>query len=119
MSNQRIRPGYVRMLVGRKFVYRSLSEVAYVRSNDNYVTYHFIDGTRFLSSYTLSTVEPMLGSGFVRIHKAYMVNLDSVASVVARTRSVVLLSKEVLPISRSRKEVAQVISAHLSGPVLG
>ncbi|MBT8229763.1 MAG: LytTR family DNA-binding domain-containing protein [Bacteroidia bacterium] len=57
-----------------------LSDVLYVKSDNNYSDFVLLNEQRFLSSRTLKDYEKILGDqGFFRSHRQYLVNLDHVS----------------------------------------
>lgn len=58
-----------------------LSDIAYFEAEDKYVFLSTIDGQKFLTSYTLTTLAEKLPNTFVRVSRSVMVNRHKIAEV--------------------------------------
>ncbi len=83
-------------------------DIVYAESYDNY-TYVYTETEKYLLSQTLKKVEEKLtSSGFLRIHKSYLINLIRIDSI---SEGQLLLSGKEIPIGRSyKKELLERIS---------
>lgn len=77
--------------------------IVYVESNDSEVSLHAADGTVYRTRTRISQWERLLDDGFVRIHRAYIVNRDRVTDVRGQT---VVLGDVRLELSRKYREGA-------------
>ena len=85
----------------RKSVTLPLTDIAYVESNDTEVRIVTTFGESFRNKTGISQWENLLGSGFLRIHRSYLVN-TSYASL-SSPDLVTVVGRE-LPVSRKYKE---------------
>ena len=96
----------------RKSVTLRLSDIAYVESNDTEVRIVTTAGDAYRNKTGISQWENLLGGGFLRIHRAFLVNLGQVDQIVSCSGTTQLLIKhchEFIPVSRSN--MAQVKEA--------
>lgn len=82
-----------------------VSDILYFEGQDNYVLIHKRDDHTERHRKTLEALEKVLPSNFTRIHRSFLVDLDSVEEL--RTHAggryeAVLSSGDVLPVSRTR-----------------
>lgn len=82
----------------------NISEISYCKADDNY-TEIFINGSKILVSKTLKYFEEALrSSNFVRIHKSYLVNVNSIVKYrKGKGGSVILNTKEEIQVAPSKK----------------
>ena len=85
----------------RKSVTLPLTDIAYVESNDTEVRIVTTSGESFRNKTGISQWENLLGGGFLRIHRSYLVN-TSYASL-SSPDLVTVVGRE-LPVSRKYKE---------------
>jgi len=61
----------------------NVEDIVRCQAENNYTTFHFIDGQRFLVSRTLKSYEHMLEPfGFTRVHQSHLVNIRLISSYV-------------------------------------
>ena len=90
---------------GSQLVNLAQSEILYFEGQANYLAIHTVDGDYRMRS-TMSAVEKELGdSGFLRIHKGFLVNLEHVR--ILKTEGLELDSGGLLPIGKSYSEAAK------------
>lgn len=91
---------------GRKILV-GVDEIYYVMAKDDY-SYLFTDSDRYLSTISLAQLESRLErSGFFRVHRRFLVNLDRVQEVVPMYGGTLLLTlrdsaRTQVPVSRRR-----------------
>ena len=92
----------------RKSVSLHLAEIAYVESNDTEVRIAAVSGESYRNKTGIGQWENLLGDGFIRIHRSYLVNaaLASLASP-----DTVTVGEARLPVSRKYKESVQALLA--------
>lgn len=57
----------------------SLKDIVYCDAHDNFTDFHFVSGPKMMICRTLKFYEELLSeSGFMRVHKSHLVNLDHV-----------------------------------------
>ena len=93
----------------RQSVTLKVADIAYVESNDTEVRIITLAGESYRNKTGITQWENLLGEGFLRIHRSYLVNVASATLVSADTVSV---GETKLPVSRKYKE--SVISAFSS-----
>ncbi|MBV1924767.1 MAG: LytTR family DNA-binding domain-containing protein [Flavobacteriaceae bacterium] len=83
-----------------------IKEIMYCISDSNYTNIHLINNKKLLVSRTLKEIELMLeGSGFLRIHHSYLINLQKIEKYIRGDGGYVVMDdKKSLSVSRSRKE---------------
>ena len=89
------------------FIVFSISDVLYCESESNYTSFFFVDGSKKLSSRSLSTYEVMLlDSNFIRVNKSQLVNIDYVKEYIkGNGGSVILENGSEIFVSRRKKEM--------------
>ena len=89
-------------------VYKKISlkkeDILYIESRDSEVWIYAQDGQQYRNRTGISQWEDVLGSGFVRIHRSYLVNRTYAS--LSSPESVCVAGKE-LPVSRKYKEEVQ------------
>ena len=80
-------------------------DILYCRADDNYTNVFFVNGKKKLVSKTLKYYEEaLLNSGFARVHKSYLVNVNEITSYKkGKGGSVVLSSGKPIMVSASQK----------------
>lgn len=83
-----------------------LQDILYAEASGNYTNFHFINQHLICTSRSIFRYEELLAdAGFVRIHKAYIVNMLHVKEYLRGEGGVVLLSNgKELEVSRRKKE---------------
>lgn len=83
----------------------TVNRIAFVMGVDNYSMFHFIDGTKLLSSKTLKYYEhQLIPFGFIRPHRSHLVNSVYVDKVLMRDGGYLLMrTSELIPISRDKR----------------
>ena len=90
----------------RKSVSLSLADIVYVESNDTEVRIVTTSGDSFRNKTGISQWENLLGDGFLRIHRSYLVNLAE-ATIVSP--DLVTVAGKELPVSRKYKESVKAV----------
>jgi two-component system LytT family response regulator len=67
--------------LGEKILLMRFENISYFRADDKYVFLHTIDGKKYLTDYTLSTLETKLPEGFLRVQKSYIINREKVGQL--------------------------------------
>jgi len=81
--------------------------ICYCRADDNYTHFYLADGSTKLASKTLGFFEKKLhGNGFVRIHKSYLININSVQAYhKGKGGTVSLKNGKSLAVASSKKSI--------------
>ena len=87
----------IRFISDRKPVSLLPEEIRYIESNDKEVMVYATEGRRFRNKTGISQWESILGDGFVRIHRSYLVNRAAITSVGPDSLTA---AGQTLPISR-------------------
>lgn len=86
----------------------SLTEIESIQSSRNYLLYYTADGRVFRQRKTMEEEERALGQyGFIRIHRAFLVNRSHVAQIKRGLRAVQLKSGTLLETGRNYRERLQ------------
>ncbi len=91
-----------------KIVSVPYSSISHCKSDGNYTTFFFTDGTKLLITKTLKEFDKILGNhGFLRTHQSYLINTTEVKEFVKTEGGYLLLKDESrIPVSvRKRTEV--------------
>lgn len=96
-------------LVGQIVVIR-LEEVLYFKANENYTVIMMKDGRKYTTSKTIKLYDEVVSGhpDFLRIHRSYIVNKNSVSSIIRRGKQhkflVQMDNKDELEMSYTRKD---------------
>jgi two-component system LytT family response regulator len=84
-----------------------LADVIYCESDSSYTIFYLLNGRRITASKSIIEYELLLErSGFCRIHKSFLVNLNHVKEYIrGEGGSVLLTDDRVIEVSRRKKEV--------------
>ena len=94
-------PRQITFFSDRKTVTLSLDEIAYIESNDTEVRIVTQEGRSYRNKTGISQWENILGEGFVRIHRAFLVNEACITEVGSHS---LLAAGTELPISRKYRK---------------
>lgn len=85
----------------------SISDIIYCEASSNYTIFHFTNKSTLIASRPIHEYEALLDdSGFVRIHKSFVINLEHVKEYMKGEGGTVILSDGMdLEVSRRKKEV--------------
>ena len=99
----------------RKSVTLRLADIAYVESNDTEVRIVTTAGDSYRNKTGISQWENLLGDSFLRIHRAFLVNVEE---AVLSTPDVVAVAGKELPVSRKYKENVKAVlfASAVDGP---
>lgn len=85
-----------------------LTEIESIQSSRNYLLYYTADGRNFRQRRTMEEEEKALGKyGFIRIHRAFLINRSHVVQIKRGLRAVQLRSGMLLEIGRNYREQVQ------------
>jgi len=76
-------------------------EITYMQGDGNYTFVYTTSGKRYLISKTMKTLDKILSSGFLRVHKSFMINPDYVVSRLECDKILLSCGAQV-PIARRR-----------------
>lgn len=91
----------LRFISDRREITLRPSEIRYIESNDDEVWLHATEGRRFRNKTGISQWEALLGEGFLRIHRSYLINR---AFVTGSSLEEVFLAETTLPVSRKYRD---------------
>jgi two-component system LytT family response regulator len=91
---------------GNKIEFRSIGQIIRCQSDGNYTNFYFTEGPALLVTKTLNDFEEILeGYGFIRTHKAHLVNTLFIRSFHKNDGGYLQLTDGILiPVSRRRKD---------------
>jgi two-component system response regulator LytT len=93
---------------GRELRTIAATDILYARGADDYAELHLIDGSVHLHEKTLSTIETLLPSGFLRVHRSYVVNFARVRGLRTTPRLALVMDDDALvPIGRVYRDVVR------------
>jgi hypothetical protein len=92
----------------RKSVTLPLSEIAYVESNDTEVRIVTLSGESYRNRTGIGQWENLLGDGFLRVHRSFLVNI---AEAVLTAPDVVSIGGKEIPVSRKYKDFVKTVLA--------
>lgn len=89
-----------------KIEFHKIGQIIRCQSDGNYTNFYFTDGTTILISKTLNDFEEILeGYGFIRTHKAHLINLMFVSAFHKKDGGYLKMTDGTqIPVSRRRKE---------------
>lgn len=88
----------------RRSVTLDLSVIAYIESNDTEVRIVTVSGESYRNKTGIGQWENLLGEGFLRIHRSFLVNMELAVLVSSET---VVVGDVRLPVSRKYREIVQ------------
>ena len=92
----------------RKQIRINLQDILYIQGLKDYVEIH-LESVSHVMKYTMTQLEQMLGTGFMRIHRSYIINLNK---VTAFTKQDVEIGQHEIPISKNcRAELMAALDA--------
>ncbi|BDD05835.1 LytR/AlgR family response regulator transcription factor [Aureibacter tunicatorum] len=92
---------YIFLKSGYKSIKVDVCNITFVESFGVYVTFNHKDGRSFVKNERLKNVEEhLVSSGFLRVHKSYLINLDLIEAVYGNT---IEIGGKEIPIGRSYK----------------
>ena len=104
-KKEKSQPQTIKFISDRHHISLIIDDIAFVESNDSEVWIHTAIGERHRTKTSISQWESILDNGhFMRIHRAYLVNVVHVTSSSSAT--IKTLEQE-LPISRKYREVVK------------
>lgn len=98
------RPRKITFFSDRRSVTLDVASISYIESNDTEVRIVTADGASYRNKTGISQWENLLGAGFLRIHRSYLVN---VARATRLSAEEVLVDEVTLPVSRKYREQMQ------------
>lgn len=83
-----------------------LSDIIYCEASSNYTNFHFSNRPTICASKPIHEYEELLeDSGFVRVHKSFVINLDHIKEYIRGEGGVVILSNgQDIEVSRRKKD---------------
>jgi two-component system, LytTR family, response regulator len=84
----------------------AVKDVIHCRANDNFTDFHFLNKQKKMICRTLKFYEDLLGeSGFLRVHKSHLVNLDHVVKYnKGKGGQLTMVDGAVIDVSPNRKD---------------
>lgn len=93
--------------VRQGYRFTDIDEIAYCKAEGSYTHIHLCNGTTFLLSQKIKTVEMLLPElPFMRVHPSYMVNLDCAKSLLREDGELFLeVNGTKVPVAKTRRKV--------------
>jgi len=83
-----------------------LTDIIYIKSDNNYSTFHLTDNRKIVVSQTLKFYDEKLsGHNYFRCHQSYLVNLNCIQSIDKKNDTIQLSSGDFLPVAQSKKKI--------------
>lgn len=94
----------------------ALTKIMYLKGDINYTQIHIINGQKLVTSRSLAYhIAHHLGEGFIRIHRAYCVNIAYISKIDTDFfEFVVLTNGQELAVARRRKGILKTMNFHKS-----
>lgn len=83
----------------------NFNDIKYIESQHEYIKIHQMDGSEITTLMSLKSIETMLPSQFMRVHRSFIVNIDKIQVVERNT--IVYDNKIRIPIGEQYKEKFQ------------
>jgi len=84
--------------------YFEINKIYYLEASGMYTVFH-LEAGQFVASKPLKDFEDILGTGFFRIHRSYIVNCNYIIKYSNKEGAMVtLINNATLPLSRSKRE---------------
>ena len=104
-KKEKSQPQTIKFISDRHHISLIIDDIAFVESNDSEVWIHTATGERHRTKTSISQWESILDNGhFMRIHRAYLVNI---AHVTSSSSATIKILEQELPISRKYREVVK------------
>lgn len=104
-AGRRQRLRYLSVRVGSRLRSVPIDRIVFLQGADDYVELHCDDGETHLHAKTLTALEALLPSPFVRVHRSFIVRLDRVEALESAPGSryrLILHDGREVPVSRGR-----------------
>ena len=105
--NNNIKPEFLKLQSNGVIRFVTLSEIVYLKSDDNYSCCILKDLSEFTIYQTLQNFETIFGHLFFRCHKSYLINTIYIREINKRSHQVILTTGITLPFSRSRAKLLE------------
>jgi hypothetical protein len=92
-----------------------IGSILYIESRDTEVYVHLADGTAYRNKTPISHWESILGSGFLRVHRAYLVNAGRIKQT---TQDALYIEGDRIPVSRKYRDALKTILPEPEAPAL-
>ena len=99
-EKDKLTKGYLLVRSNRKTVRILFEDIEYIESLGDYVKIISSSGKNIITREKISQLQKRLPSGFLRIHRSYLVNRNKITSF---TRETVSVHETILPVSRTYK----------------
>ena len=98
---ERVKEPTITFTSDRQKVSVLIDSISYIESRDKEVYVHLADGTAYRNKTPITHWESILGSGFLRVHRAYLVNANRIKQT---TPDALLVDADRIPVSRTYRE---------------
>lgn len=108
------KPEKISLHTAEKIVVVNIEDIIRCKSDNNYTTFHFINGTKILVSKTLKYYADLLKEvDFIRVHQSHLVNMKYIKEFIKSDGGYLLLKDSSnVPVSvRKRNEVLSILNS--------
>lgn len=108
------KPDKISLHTAEKIIVVNIEDIIRCKSDNNYTTFHFINGSKILVSKTLKYYTDLLKEvNFIRVHQSHLVNIKYIKEFIKSDGGYLLLKdRSNVPVSvRKRNEVLAVLSS--------
>tara|TARA_B110001469_G_scaffold126401_1_gene143984 strand:- start:1060 stop:1809 length:750 start_codon:yes stop_codon:yes gene_type:complete len=108
------KPEKISLHTAEKIVVVNIEDIIRCKSDNNYTTFHFINGTKILVSKTLKYYADLLKEvDFIRVHQSHLVNIKYIKEFIKSDGGYLLLKDSSnVPVSvRKRNEVLSILNS--------
>ena len=105
-TNEHKLPDKIALPYQNGVIFTEINKVIYCEADNNYTRIFLQDGTQYLVSKTLKSIQDILEErNFLRVHRQYLVNLDQIARYVKGEKNYLIMSDgKNIAVARSQKE---------------
>ena len=108
------KPSKISLHTSEKIIVVAIEDIIRCKSDNNYTTFYFNDGSKILVSKTLKYYADMLKElGFLRVHQSHLVNIKYIKEFIKSDGGYLMLTDNSnIPVSvRKRNEVLEVLNS--------
>ena len=108
------KPDKISLHTAEKIIVVNIEDIIRCKSDNNYTTFHFINGTKILVSKTLKYYTDLLKEvNFIRVHQSHLVNIKYIKEFIKSDGGYLLLKdRSNVPVSvRKRNEVLSILNS--------
>jgi len=86
------------------FIIRNIKDIVHIESESRYAVFHFVDGTKYVSSYNIGKYKSLLDNGlFIQTHKSHLVNKLHIREY-SKSGFIQMSNKKRIPVSKNHRK---------------